>query len=328
MAKKFGFDWGAVKDKIAKDNTKGKGFEKDKRFWEPTKDAEGNGIATIRFLPDLDGNPYIKYYSHSFSYLKNGEKKWWIKNCINTFGYDENCPICKKNQQLYNSAYDSDKAIAGQRKRKLSYISNILVVKDPANPENEGKVFLYRYGQKIYEKLVKPMFPTEQDLMDDEFVQFVPFDLYEGANFLLKIKKQGDFPNYDDSKLQRQSAIAGGDDEKIEAYMNATHRLEEFLERKLYPTNEEVIAAVGHELNMTIDEAPETGGQSTSTAASDEPAFGFQDDEPATSSAGKLSVADEPAPAEDVPFDVDTPAEPAAAGDDLDADAAFFKSLR
>lgn len=141
MAGKWNFDWAGVKDKIQKENAK-KGYEKDTRFWEPTKDSDGNGFATIRFLPDQEGNPYVKYYTHSFNFLKNGEKKWWIKNCINTFGYDEECPICKKNQQLYNSAFDSDKQIAGSRKRKLVYVANVLVVKDSGNPENDGKVFL------------------------------------------------------------------------------------------------------------------------------------------------------------------------------------------
>lgn len=173
---------------------------------------------------------------------------------------------------------------------------------------------------KIHEKLMKPMFPTDQDLQDEDFVQFVPFDLYEGANFKLKIKKQGDFPNYDDSELARQSAVAGGDDDKIAKIMESTHLLSEFLDRKLYPTNEEVIAALGHELNIPLSEVKEEPKKDDK--ADDGPVFGFQEeppftpDEPKEAAKPEAKVNEEPKK-EDVKKD-----------DTLDADAEFFKNLR
>jgi len=338
--RKFAFDFNAVKDRIQKDDAK-KGYQKDERFWTPTKDAEGNAFAVIRFLPDMNGNPFIKYYAHSFDYLKNGEKKYWIKNCINTFGYEEECPICKKNMTLWDSAFESDKKLAGKQGRKLHYVSNILIVNDTNNPENNGKVMLFRYGRKIYEKIKKLMFPTEQDLADPDFVSYVPFDLYEGADFKLKVKKQGDFPNYDDSSFaQRQTPVAKGDDDAIAAIMEKTVVLDEFLDRKLYPENDETIKVLGEYLNMVV---PEVADKNDEPAAGEEPAFGFQDNEPEPAKPAEkkkeppVKVKIDPAAGEDddVPFDGGKKIEPAVESapaasndDDLDSDAEFFKTLR
>ena len=147
--------------------------------------------------------------------MVDGVKKYWIRNCINTFGYEKDCPVCKKNMEYWNSAFESDKKLASQRKRKLNFVSNILVIKNPANPDDEGKVFLYQYGQKIYDKMKQLMFPSDEDMLDPDFKSFIPFDLEEGADFLLKVKKQGDFPNYDDSKFSGQKPL--GDEKKIDA---------------------------------------------------------------------------------------------------------------
>ena len=333
MAGKFKFDWQSVRDNIKKDEERKKSFEKDTRFFEPTKDAEGKAFVIMRFLPDQNGTPYVKYYSHSFSYMKNGQKKWWINNCINTFGYDRECPICKKNQELFNSAFQSDKDLAGQRKRKLNYISNVMIIQDKANPDNEGKVFLFRYGQKIFDKIKKLMFPSDEDRQDPDFIEFIPFDLYEGANFKLSVKKQGDFPNYDDSSFSRQSELFNGDDNKIAKVMALTFGLEEFVNEEKFPKNTEVLTALGHELNMASDEGADTGkdeGSKDKGKGADDVPFDFEKDagEPAAPAeepknegkAGKVSIAaEEPAPA----------AEPAAAGGEgVDADLEFFKNLR
>jgi hypothetical protein len=258
MAKKYSFDWDGLKEKIiTEEKTKKKGFEKDTRFWKHTVDDQGKAAAIIRFIPDTDGNPFVKYYSHSFDYMVDGVKKYWIKNCINTFGYEKECPVCKKNQEYWNSSFEQDKKIASQRKRKLVFVSNILVIKNPANPEDDGKVFLYQYGQKIYEKMKALMFPSAEDLLDEDFKSFVPFDLEVGAEFLLKVKKQGDFPNYDDSKFGNQKKL--GTEKEIDKIMEKTYLLEEFMKDDKFPTNEETIKVLGTVLGITqVVEKPKT----------------------------------------------------------------------
>jgi len=260
---KFKFDWDAVKENIKKDDEKkSKSFEKDERFWVPTKDSLGVSNAVIRFIPDKEGNPFVKIYNHGFPYQVNGAKKWWIRNCINTFGYDRDCPICKKNMELWNSAFESDKAIASKRKRKLQYIANIVVLKNPNCPEEEGKNYLYKFGTKIYDKIKQKMFPSETDLMDEDFKQFVPFDLYEGADFLLAVTKQGDFPNYDNSKFTKQKPLFNGDDKKIEQIMNSTYSLTPFVDESEFPTNEETIRTLGSVLCLN-DEEPKQSSSSS-----------------------------------------------------------------
>ena len=251
MSKKYAFDWEGLKDNIKKEETqKKKVFEKDTRFWRHTADDAGKAAAIIRFIPDKEGNPFVKFYSHSFEYMVDGQKKYWIRNCINTFGYDKECPVCKKNMEYWNSAFEQDKKLASQRKRKLNYISNILVVKNPANPEDEGKVFLYQYGQKIFDKMKQLMFPTDEDLLDDDFKSFVPFDLDEGAEFLLKVKKQGDFPNYDDSKFSSQKSL--GNSKEVDRIMDMTYGLDEFMAADKFPSNEDTIKALGVVLGLEI----------------------------------------------------------------------------
>lgn len=250
MGKNFKFDWSKVKENI-QNESKGKQSYEDNRFWKPSKDSEGkyNSLSIIRFLPDQEGTPFVKYYSHSFDYMTDGQKKFWIKNCINTFGYDQECPVCKKNTEYWNSSFESDKELARKRGRKVNYVANILVIKNPNKPEDEGKVFLYRFGQKVYDKIKQKMFPSETDLEDPDFVSFVPFDLYEGADFKLKTVPQGEFPNYDQSSFSLQKPL--GDEKKIEKIMEMTYSLEEFTDIKNYPTNEETIRALGDLLGIS-----------------------------------------------------------------------------
>ena len=242
--KQFQFDWTPTKEAIKKADEK-KDYS-DERFWKLTHDEKGESMAIIRFIPTLDGTPYISFYQHSFKYQDGGEK-WYVGNCVSTFGYDRNCPICAKNSEYWKSEWDKDKAIASERKRKLFYIANILVVKNPLKPEEEGKTFLFRFGQKIYDKIKAKITPSANDLADPDFVQFIPFDLYEGANFKLKgtnlntkVNKKGTFPNYDTSEFSPQSALLGGDDKKITAIMNQTISLAEFVDETKYPKNDEV----------------------------------------------------------------------------------------
>ena len=193
---------------------------KDDRFWKPEVDKAGNGYAVIRFLPAAPGEdiPWAKVYSHAFQ----GKGGWLIENCPTTIG--QKCPICEGNSELWNSGIEKDKDIARNRKRKLSYISNILVVSDPANPANDGKMFLYKYGTKIFGKIQEAMQPQ---FKDEEAIN--PFDFWKGANFKLKIRKVAGFINYDKSEFDSQSELYRGDDEKLESLWKNLNKLNEFV---------------------------------------------------------------------------------------------------
>ena len=190
----------------------------DDRFWKPEVDASGNGYAVIRFLPAPDGEtvPWAKLYSHAFQ----GPGGWYIENSLTTLG--EKDPVGEVNRRLWNSGEDADKDTARKQKRKLSYYSNIYVVKDPKNPENEGKVFLYKYGKKIHDKILAAMQPEFQDETPINV-----FDLWEGANFKLKIKKVAGYWNYDSSEFDSVSALSA-DDSELEATWKLEHSLEAF----------------------------------------------------------------------------------------------------
>jgi hypothetical protein len=205
-----------IEDLIKKmeDQTKTKDY-KDDRFWRPEQDKTGNGFAIIRFLPPVDGEdvPWVKLYNHAFQ----GTGGWYIENSLTTLGQKD--PVGELNNQLWNSGLESDKDLARVRKRKLTYIANIYVVSDPANPQNEGKVFLYKFGTKIFEKIQQVMKPEFQD---EEAIN--PFDFWKGANFRIKIRKVGGYTNYDASKFDSQSSLFD-DDSKMEKIWKAQHPL-------------------------------------------------------------------------------------------------------
>jgi gp32 DNA binding protein like len=202
----------------------------DDRFWQPTVDKAGNGAAIIRFLPAKDGEdiPFVRVFSHGFQ----GPGGWFIENCLTTDrinGKNEKCPVCESNSELWNSGIDDNIAIVRGtdnnpgRKRKLRYISNILVVKDKEHPENEGKVFLFSYGAKIFAKIEGA---GKSDFEDVETIN--PFDMYEGANFLLKINKDKGYRNYDNSKFDKQTAV-DKNEKKMEEIYNQLYSLNEFI---------------------------------------------------------------------------------------------------
>ena len=190
MKKRSG-DVSALSDKMEKMNDK-KSY-KDDRYWRPELDKSSNGYAVIRFLPAPGDEelPFARLYTHGFQ----GKGGWFIENCPTTIG--GKCPLCEVNNDLWNSGLESDKDIARQRKRRLSYISNILVVSDPSNPQNEGKVFLYKYGKKIFDKIQESMKP---EFADETPVD--PFDFWKGANFKLKVRKVAGYINYDKSEFE------------------------------------------------------------------------------------------------------------------------------
>jgi len=203
----------------------------DERFWTPTVDKMGNGVAVIRFLPapkDEDV-PFVRIFSHGF---KGPTGSWYIENSRTTIG--ESDPVSDLNTKLWNSGIESDKDLARDQKRKLHFISNILVVKDPANPENEGKVFLYKYGKKIFDKLNDLMNPAFDD---EEPVN--PFDFWEGANFRLKIRQVDGYRNYDKSDFDTSSSVSD-DDSELENIWNLQYSLQEFVDPKNFKSYEEL----------------------------------------------------------------------------------------
>ena len=206
------------------------GRQVDDRFWKPEVDASGNGYAVIRFLPAPEGEtvPWAKVYSHAFQ----GPGGWYIENSLTTLG--EKDPVGEVNRRLWNSGEEADKDTARRQKRKLSYYSNILVVKDPKHPENEGKTFLYKYGKKIHDKILAAMQPEFQDETPVNV-----FDLWEGANFKLKIKKVAGFWNYDSSEFDSVSALSS-DDTELEAIWNKEHSLESFLAKDQFKSYEDL----------------------------------------------------------------------------------------
>ena len=228
-----------LQKEIEKSTTQG---SSDERFWKPELDASGSGFAVIRFLPPSEGEevPWAKLYNHAFQ----GPGGWFIENCPTTKG--EKCPICAHNNGLWNSGLESDKEVARKQKRKLSYYSNIYVVKDPKHPENEGKVFLYRYGKKIFDKILAAMQPEFQD---EEPVNV--FDLWEGANFKLKIKTVAGYWNYDSSEFDRSAALSV-DDEELQAIYDQQYPLAPFTAENEFKNFEELQTR----LNATLSSAP------------------------------------------------------------------------
>jgi len=204
---------------------------KDDRFWRPTLDSASNGYAVIRFLPAVESEdiPWVKLYSHAFK----GKAGWFIHNCPTTLG--EKCPVCEANGELWNSGTESDKRIARDRKRKLNYVSNILVVEDPAAPQNKGKVFLFKYGKKIFDKIQEQMNP---EFEDENAVN--PFDLWKGANFKLKVRKVEGYVNYDKSEFSAASELLDGDDAKLEALWKKQYALKEFVNPKEFKSYAEL----------------------------------------------------------------------------------------
>lgn len=204
---------------------------KDDRFWRPEIDKTGNGFAIIRFLPEVENEdcPWAKVYSHAF----RGPGGWYIENCLTTLSQKD--PVSELNTQLWNSGVESDKNLARDRKRKLNYTSNIYVISDPSNPQNEGKVFLYKYGAKIFEKLQEVMKP---EFKDEEAIN--PFDFWKGANFRLKIRKVAGYTNYDKSEFDSSSPLCKGDDAELEKVWKSQYPLIEFTNSSNFKTHQEL----------------------------------------------------------------------------------------
>ncbi|CAB4124134.1 single-stranded DNA binding protein [uncultured Caudovirales phage] len=217
----------------------------DNRFWQAEVDKAGNGYAVIRFLdsPQIDGEdgmPWVQIFNHGFQ----GPGGWLIENCLTTI--NGKCPVCEHNSALWNSGIESNKDVVRKQKRKLSYIANILVIKDAAHPENEGKVFLYKFGKKIFDKIKEKIEPQFED---EKAVN--PFNFWEGANFKLKIRNVEGYRNYDKSEFDSVSALADGDDADIEKIWKAAHSLKAFLAASEFKTHEELKAKLDRTLGLS-----------------------------------------------------------------------------
>ena len=223
---------GSLTEKLVKEVEKmnNSGNSSDERVWKLECDKANNGYAVIRFLPAPDGEdlPFVKVYSHAFQ----GPGGWIIDNCLTTL--NQKCPVCEHNSGLWNSGMDSNKEVARKQKRKLTYVSNIYVVKDPANPENEGKVFLFKYGKKIFDKLTEAMQPEFEDETPID-----PFDFWTGANFKLKAKNVAGYRNYDSSEFAPQGPLLK-DDDAMEAIWKQQYSLAEFVAPDQFKSYEEM----------------------------------------------------------------------------------------
>lgn len=211
-----------LREKLEKIDSGGNNYQDD-RYWQPTVDSAGNGYAVIRFLPTPEGEdiPFVRLWTHAF---KGPTGLWYIENCRSTLDINEPDPVMQLNNQLWNSTEDDkspERKQARDQKRKLNYISNILVVNDPDHPENNGKVFLFKYGKKIYDKIKDAMYPEEK--FGEE--PFDPFDFWGGANFRLKIRKVEGYRNYDASSFDKPEALSD-DDEFLEGIYNKLYSLQ------------------------------------------------------------------------------------------------------
>ena len=215
----------------------------DERLWKPELDKAGNGYAVIRFLPAIEGEdmPWAKIWNHAF---QGPTGQWYIENSLTTVGQKD--PVSEHNTKLWNTGLESDKEIARKQKRKLQYYSNIYIVSDAKHPENVGKVFLFRYGKKIFDKLMaamQPEFPDETPIN--------PFDFWEGANFRLKIRKVDGYWNYDKSEFEKPSKL-DEDDNKIEEIWKKQYSLNDFTAATNFKSYEELKTRLDAVLSGTV----------------------------------------------------------------------------
>jgi hypothetical protein len=252
----------ALETNLNPEDQSNKNKYQDDRFWKPELDKTGNGYAVIRFLPAVAGEelPWQRVWSHAFQ----GPGGWYIENSLTTLNQKD--PVSEENTRLWNTGVDSDKEIARKRKRKLSYYSNILVVSDPKHPENEGKVFLFKFGKKIFDKITEAMQPA----FEDE-AAINPFDFWKGANFKLKIRKVDGYWNYDKSEFETPTTVAS-DDNAIKEIWAKQYALKPFLAADNFKTYDELKEKLNRVLagarkTETVDNAdlpPQSNGSAKS----------------------------------------------------------------
>ena len=255
---------GSLTAKLVKEVEKmnSSGGQGDDRLWKLDVDKSGNGYAVIRFLPAPDGEdlPFVKLYSHAFQ----GPGGWYIENSLTTLGQKD--PVSEHNTLLWNNGTDAGKDTARKQKRKLTYISNIYVVKDPANPENEGKVFLYKYGKKIFDKLTAAMQP---EFEDEEAID--PFDFWQGANFKLKAKNVAGYRNYDSSEFAAVSPLLK-DDDAMEGLWKKQYSLAELVASDQFKSYEDLKKRLDYVLGnkSTVRQDPEVVDEDNDRGSAEE----------------------------------------------------------
>lgn len=282
----------------AAQETNGGGNERksDERIWKPTVDKAGNGYAVIRFLPGPEDSelPWTRYWDHGF---KGPTGKWYIEKSLTSIG--EQDPVSEMNSKLWNSGNEEDKETVRDRKRRLHYVSNILVINDPANPQNNGKVFLYQFGKKIFDKIMdkmQPQFPDESPIN--------PYDLWKGADFTLKIANVAGYRNYDRSDFKSPSPLFDGDEDQLQAVLNQLHSFADWTESKNYKSYEQLKTKLMEVLGESMSQpmsmnrpAPEPVMKSApepsyATSAVEEDTSVDDDDDDTMSYFQKLALAD------------------------------------
>ena len=247
MKKKRGDKLQSLLKETAKINAPTKGQGDDDRFWRPELDKSGNGMAVVRFLPPPDGEdrPWSRSWNHGFQ----GPGGWYIENSLTTLGQKD--PVSEHNSTLWNSGIEANKEVARKQKRRLNYTSNVYILKDPAHPENEGQIKLYRFGKKIFDKI--------NDLMNPEFEDespVNPFDLWAGANFKMKIRKVEGYSNYDKSEFEAPSALLE-DEARLEEIWKSESSLKELVSEDKFKTFDELktkldrVLGLGSEFSST-----------------------------------------------------------------------------
>jgi hypothetical protein len=231
-------------------NTSSESNSDDDHYWKPELDKSGNGYAVIRFLPeppqDEDGLPWVKMFRHGFQ----GPGGWLIDDCRTTL--NEKCPVCEHNTQLWNSGIEANKKIARDQKRKLTYVSNIYIVEDPKHPENNGKVFLFKYGKSIFDKINGAMHPEFEDEKPMN-----PFDLWKGANFKIKIRKVDGYQNYDKCEFDSPAALLD-DDDALEKIWKQEYSLKELIDPSKFKSYDAIKARLDKVLGLAGTTSPRT----------------------------------------------------------------------
>ena len=242
------------------------GSKEDTRLWQPTVDKAGNGMAVIRFLPApaVDGDdalPWVRRFDHGFQ----GPGGWYIENSLTTIGQKD--PVSEYNTTLWNSGIEANKDIARKQKRRLHYIANVYVISDPSNPSNEGQIKLFKFGKKIFDKITEAMNP---EFADETPIN--PFDMWDGANFKLKIRNVEGYRNYDKSEFADASALLDGDDEKLEGLWKKEYSLKEFTDPSNFKSYEVLKAKLDKVLGFD-------GGSPVKTKAEDAVFKKFDDED-------------------------------------------------
>lgn len=291
----------------ASQQAKSGNFNKDERVWEPTLDKAGNGYAVIRFLPPPKGEelPWVRIFSHFF----RGPGGVYAEKSLTTIGKDD--PVSEFNSELWNRGDDEGKEQAREQKRKLNYYANIYVVEDKGNPENNGKVFLYKFGKVIFDKINEAMNP-EDEFDDDDVQEFNPFDFWEGANFKLKIRNKDGWRNYDKSEFGKIEPLSE-DDEELEEIWSKEYSLEALVDSSEFKSYDELKSKLHRVLGIS------SSGKGASKADKKEAEPSKQEE--------KDSSSDE----DDVPWYTEEEEkeleEKSGSSEDGDDDLAFFERL-